>query len=50
MKSLMESKNVGEVAVKEECINIGKIYTYMYNENMSSVFPNVEIAMRIFFL
>jgi hypothetical protein len=34
MKSLMESKNVGEDAVKEEeYINIHKIwYTYIYNE------------------
>jgi hypothetical protein len=49
MKSLMESKNVGEAAVKEEeRINIHKIYTCMYNENISSNFPNVEITMRIF--
>jgi hypothetical protein len=34
MKSLMESKHVGEDAVKEgERINIHKIYIYMYNEN-----------------
>jgi hypothetical protein len=36
MKSLMESKNVGEDAVdEEECINIHKIYTFMYNESIS---------------
>jgi hypothetical protein len=33
---------------EEECINIHKIYTYMYNGKISSIFPNVEIAMRIF--
>jgi hypothetical protein len=49
MKSLMESKNVGEDAVKEEeYINIHKIYTDMYKEIISSIFPNVEIAMRFF--
>jgi hypothetical protein len=50
MKSLMESKNVGEDAVKEEdCTNVHKIwYTCMYNEKVSSIFPNVKIAMRIF--
>jgi hypothetical protein len=45
----MESRNVGEDAVKEEeCINIHKIHTYMYNKKVSSVFPNVEITMQIF--
>jgi hypothetical protein len=48
MKSLMESKNVGEDAVKEECIQIHKIHTDMYNEKISSIFPNAEIALRIF--
>jgi hypothetical protein len=33
---------------EEDCINIHKIYTDMYNENISSVFPDVEIPMRIF--
>jgi hypothetical protein len=46
MKSLMESKNVGEDAVKEkEYINIHKIYTDMYKEKISSIFSKVEIAM-----
>jgi hypothetical protein len=45
MKSLMESED----AVKEEeCINIHKIYTYLYNEKISSIFASVEIAMQIF--
>jgi hypothetical protein len=40
MKSLMESKNVGEDAVKEEeRINIHKMYTDMYNEKNSSICP-----------
>jgi hypothetical protein len=49
IKSLMESKNVGEDAVKvEDCTNIHELYTYTYNAKIFSVFPNVEIAMRIF--
>jgi hypothetical protein len=48
MKLLMESKNVEDAVKAEECINIHKIYIYMYNENISSIFPNVEIATRIF--
>jgi hypothetical protein len=42
MKSLMESKDVGEDAVKEEeSINIHKIKIHMCNEKIFSFFPNV---------
>jgi hypothetical protein len=51
MKSLIELKNVGEDAAKEECINIHKyIGSYAYNEKISSIFPSVKLQCQFFFL
>jgi hypothetical protein len=51
MKSLMESKNVGEDAVKDERINIQKIHTYIYvQRNFFQFFQMLKSQCEVFFL
>jgi hypothetical protein len=53
MKSLMESKDVGEDAVKEEeCINIHEIYICMYvqRKKILQFFQMLKLQCEFFFL
>ena len=49
----VEKANVGDKTLttneEEDCVTINKIYSYMHNKHIFSVFLNIEITMRIFF-
>ena len=48
----MKKVNVGDKTLttneEEDYVTVNKIYSYMHNEHIFSVFSNIEIAMRIF--